>query len=243
MKKPNIVNLWMALAAVCLALIAGACSVQEPGSGKGRGLSIPTPSGEVLKRLPRAPGAMERGGVRARRAWEGGMLRSQSAPVVPAGIHASAAPPRAAARRSPAPGEELWIIATRPRRVPATEAGEPDHPGSGALVVKPQPGKDDQTEVPLPLKHTDVRAAITGYVGTVDVTQQFGNPFDRKIEAVYLFHAASLVRSLTSKIGTATSVRREFWDAAEIYPSHNPDFSLTPLQRETLGLFSEASVG
>src|SRR5262249_12300070 len=40
---------------------------------------------------------------------------------------------------------------------------------------------------PLPLEHTDVKAAVTGYVGTVDVTQQFGNPFNEKIEAVYLF--------------------------------------------------------
>jgi Ca-activated chloride channel family protein len=42
-------------------------------------------------------------------------------------------------------------------------------------------------EIPLPLKHTDVDALITGYVGTVDVTQQFENPYDEKIEAVYLF--------------------------------------------------------
>ncbi len=63
------------------------------------------------------------------------------------------------------------------------------------------------------------------------------------IEAVYLFETASLIGRLTTKIGIATSVRREFWDAAEIYPRDNPAFSLTPLQRETLALFSEASVG
>ena len=42
-------------------------------------------------------------------------------------------------------------------------------------------------EIPLPLKHTDVRAVVSGYVGTVNVTQQFTNPYDEKIEAVYLF--------------------------------------------------------
>jgi Ca-activated chloride channel family protein len=42
-------------------------------------------------------------------------------------------------------------------------------------------------EVPLPLKHTDVAARIQGYVGTVEVTQQFENPYAEKIEAVYLF--------------------------------------------------------
>ena len=88
---------------------------------------------------------------------------------------------------SPGVGEELWIIATPGRVTPAPEAEEPDHPGSGALVVKPAPDGDDKATVPLPLKHTEVRAAITGYVGTVDVTQQFQNPFDEKIEAVYMF--------------------------------------------------------
>ena len=88
---------------------------------------------------------------------------------------------------SPGVGEELWIIATPGRVTLAPEAEEPDHPGSGALVVKPAPDGDDKATVPLPLKHTEVRAAITGYVGTVDVTQQFQNPFDEKIEAVYMF--------------------------------------------------------
>lgn len=63
------------------------------------------------------------------------------------------------------------------------------------------------------------------------------------IEAVYLFEATSLEQRLTSKIGIATSVRREFWDAAEVYPRNNPAFPLTESQCETLALFSEASVG
>ncbi len=45
----------------------------------------------------------------------------------------------------------------------------------------------DEKEVPLPLKHTDVKAAISGYIAAVDVTQQFHNPYDEKIEAVYVF--------------------------------------------------------
>ena len=63
------------------------------------------------------------------------------------------------------------------------------------------------------------------------------------IEEVDLFDAAFLVRNLTSKIGIATSVRREFWDAAEIYPRHNPSFPLTEIQRAMLAMFSEASIG
>jgi Ca-activated chloride channel homolog len=38
-----------------------------------------------------------------------------------------------------------------------------------------------------PLKHTDVKAEISGFLSRVTVTQQFSNPFEEKIEAVYAF--------------------------------------------------------
>ena len=63
------------------------------------------------------------------------------------------------------------------------------------------------------------------------------------IESAYLFDAAALIPRLTAKIGIATSVRREFWDEAEIYPRSNPTFMLTQDQRDTLALFTEAAVG
>ena len=100
---------------------------------------------------------------------------------------ASLASPAAAAWRSPAPGEELWIIVARQPAASRAQAEEPDHPGSGALVATRPSDGEDKTKVPLPLKHTEVHAAVAGYVGTVDVTQQFQNPFSEKIEAVYMF--------------------------------------------------------
>ncbi len=63
------------------------------------------------------------------------------------------------------------------------------------------------------------------------------------VEAAHLFDAPALVRKLTAKIGTATSIRREFWDEAEIYPRRNSAFPLTEDQRVALALFKEASVG
>lgn len=39
----------------------------------------------------------------------------------------------------------------------------------------------------LPLKHTEVKAEISGFVAEVLVTQVFGNPADKPIEAVYVF--------------------------------------------------------
>src|SRR5690242_5670419 len=40
---------------------------------------------------------------------------------------------------------------------------------------------------PCPLKHTTVKADITGFIARVNVTQEFVNPTKEKIEAVYKF--------------------------------------------------------
>jgi len=65
------------------------------------------------------------------------------------------------------------------------------------------------------------------------------------IDAVYLFDCIDLVRSLATtgvKVGVATSVRRETWDAAEVYPrANNHRLALSETQREQLRLFSSAS--
>jgi Ca-activated chloride channel family protein len=62
----------------------------------------------------------------------------------------------------------LWIIArsSDDETNPAEESL-----GSGALMAK-----IEAKEVPLPLKHTDVRASVSGYIGSVEVVQQFQIP-------------------------------------------------------------------
>ncbi len=40
---------------------------------------------------------------------------------------------------------------------------------------------------PCPLKHTDVNAEISGFLARVTVTQEFTNPYQERIEAVYTF--------------------------------------------------------
>lgn len=54
-----------------------------------------------------------------------------------------------------------------------------------------------------PLKHTDVRASIAGFIARVTVTQEFVNPFKDKIEAVYVFPlgADAAVDDMTMQIG------------------------------------------
>ncbi len=48
-------------------------------------------------------------------------------------------------------------------------------------------GPDGQPAGLCPLKHTDVKAEITGFLARVNVTQEFGNSSQEKIEAVYTF--------------------------------------------------------
>src|SRR6266542_2516959 len=54
----------------------------------------------------------------------------------------------------------------------------------GALQVVDPSGKPKAI---CPLKHTDVKAEISGFLSRVVVTQEFENPFKEKIEAVYAF--------------------------------------------------------
>ena len=68
----------------------------------------------------------------------------------------------------------------------------------GALRIKTE---DEIVECPL--KHTDVKAIISGFIARVTVTQTFDNSFDEKIEAVYVFplpHTAA-VDDMTMAIG------------------------------------------
>src|SRR6267378_4157289 len=54
----------------------------------------------------------------------------------------------------------------------------------GSLVVLDPDGKP---KAQCPLKHTDVKAEISGFLSRVILTQEFENPFKEKIEAVYTF--------------------------------------------------------
>ena len=57
-----------------------------------------------------------------------------------------------------------------------------------------------------PLKHTDVKAEISGFISRVVVTQEFENPFKEKIEAVYTFPLpqSAAVDDMTMLIGERT---------------------------------------
>ena len=111
--------------------------------------------------------------------------------------------------------DELLVIEGRERRQgrPAQERV----PRGGQLRAK----LSDNKTVPFPLKHTDVKARITYYVGSVTVKQQYHNPYDSKIEAVYVFPLPDdgAVRDFLMTIGDRTirGIIREREEARRIY--------------------------
>ncbi len=64
-------------------------------------------------------------------------------------------------------------------------------------------GDDGRPLGNCPLKDTDVKADIAGFLARVTVTQEFENPFKDKIEAVYVFPlgATAAVDDMTMKVG------------------------------------------
>ena len=132
-----------------------------------------------------------------------GMTTQPKAPVTPTADAAAAVP-----------AEELWVI-ERSKQPMAVEA-DPNIPGQGQLVARVA-----ENLVPVPLKKTDVKASITGYIATVDVSQQYQNPYDSKIEAIYVFPLPSnaAVNEFIMTIGDRKirGVIREREEARQIY--------------------------
>lgn len=109
--------------------------------------------------------------------------------------------------------EEIWVIARG--NEPASTKAE-DAPGSGALITKLE-----DKQIQMPLKHTDVKAFISGHISTVEVTQEFQNPYDQKIEAIYVFplpHNAA-INEFIMMIGERRirGIIRERKEAEQIY--------------------------
>jgi Ca-activated chloride channel homolog len=78
------------------------------------------------------------------------------------------------------------------------QASNPATQGS-LQIVDPEKG----VVALCPLKHTDVKAEVSGSISRVVVTQEFENPFKEKIEAVYVFPlpVAAAVDDMTMNVG------------------------------------------
>ncbi|HXJ85314.1 MAG TPA: VIT and VWA domain-containing protein [Candidatus Binatia bacterium] len=90
--------------------------------------------------------------------------------------------------------------------------------GAGSLGII---GKDGSVKSACPLRHTEVRGAITGFLARVTVTQIFENTAEQKIEAVYAFPLPdnAVVDDMTIQVGTRTvrGVIRKREEARALY--------------------------
>lgn len=91
----------------------------------------------------------------------------------------------------------------------------------------------------------DFYLVLTGPSAPAESSRGASRPW--VIEGIYLFDARSLVEALKRrgvKIGVASSVAQQYWQAAEIFPAgRNPSMSLSTEQRESLLLFSGRNQG
>jgi Ca-activated chloride channel family protein len=115
------------------------------------------------------------------------------------------------------------LTGAKPNAAPAERPVPPqlrsDEVGEGSLI-RVDPYSKHTGEL-CPLKHTDVRGEITGFLARVTVTQEFENNSGDKIEAVYTFPLPRLaaVDDMTMVVGGRT-VRAEIKrraDARQIY--------------------------
>ncbi len=111
----------------------------------------------------------------------------------------------------------------------------------GALQIVNKDGTTDQ----CPLKHTDVKAEISGSLARTTVTQEFHNPMADKIEAVYVFPlpANAAVDDMTMVVGDRTVKgkikRRE--EARQIYEAaRNAGHVAGLLDQERPNIFTQS---
>jgi len=96
-----------------------------------------------------------------------------------------------------------------------------------------------------PLKHTDVRADISGFITRVKVTQEFKNPFKNHIEAIYVFPLPqnAAVDSMVMKIGKRTirGVIKRREEARKIYENAKRQGKMTALlDQERANIFTQS---
>jgi Ca-activated chloride channel homolog len=132
----------------------------------------------------------------------------------------------------------ILAIALAPS-IAAAENGKSNdpEPGEGALLLS---GKN---HVPIPLKKTDVKISIIGFLASVDVVQTFSNPYKEKIEALYIFPlpSESAVDDMEINIGNRIirSVVREREQARREYENaRNNGYRAALLEQQRPNVFT-----
>ncbi|MCD4783977.1 MAG: VWA domain-containing protein [Candidatus Eremiobacteraeota bacterium] len=112
----------------------------------------------------------------------------------------------------------------------------------GELQVVDKQGK---IKSQCPLKHTDVKANISGFITRVNVEQEFQNPFDETIEAVYVFPLPqnAAIDRMVMKIGKRTikAVIKKKEEARKIYDAAKKAGKTTALlDQERPNIFTQS---
>ncbi|MHC4471587.1 MAG: VIT domain-containing protein [Planctomycetota bacterium] len=126
------------------------------------------------------------------------------------------------------PGHLLVIEKAKDDGEPPVFRGRPVT--QGMLIAEDEAGR----EIGLfPLRRTDVKARISGFLASVDVTQRYRNRFERSVEAVYVFPLPrrAAVSDFLMIIGDRTiqGVVRERGEARRIYEQARRDGLTTSL--------------
>ncbi len=106
-------------------------------------------------------------------------------------------------------------------------------------------GKDGKIQSECPLKNTDVKAEISGFIARVTVKQSFHNPMKEKIEAVYVFPlpARSAVDDMVMKVGKRTirgDIKKKE-DARKIYEAAKKQGRVASLlEQERPNIFTQS---
>jgi Ca-activated chloride channel family protein len=126
--------------------------------------------------------------------------------------------------------------------IPKAYARGVNEPTPGSLITLDDEGKPAGL---CPLKHTEVKASITGFLARVIVTQEFENPYQDKIEAVYTFPLPqnSAVDDMTILVGERT-IRgkiKEREEARQIYEAaRNAGYVAALLDQERPNIFTQS---
>jgi len=105
--------------------------------------------------------------------------------------------------------------------------------------------KDGQPATPCPLKRTEVKAEISGFLSRVTVTQNFENPLNEKIEAVYTFPLPqnAAVDDMTMLVGdrTVKGKIKPREEARAIYEAaRNSGRTASMLEQERPNIFTQS---
>ena len=96
-----------------------------------------------------------------------------------------------------------------------------------------------------PLKHTDVNVDVAGFVARVTLVQEFGNPYDKPIEAVYTFPMSdrAAVDTMTMTIGerVVKGIIKPREEARRIYEqARNAGKTASLLDQERPNIFTQS---